>query len=229
MILELGSDNLSVEFHFELYRTFGKTTLVNNKIQPVKDIVVYMSGGLDSTALLCLVLTKYIGIKPIRAVTLEKNDFSIQVSSVVLKAVSKKFGVYIEHTNHIENDIKDRGLLSGKSIQKLTHDNYGSLFVMGNNNMPPETIKKFKNKIIYYGEEIYNPHYVSPFLHLHKPQILDIFYKLNCEDIIPYTYSCTVQPNIPCNNCYACEERRWGFEMLGKVDPLVTQNQLTAN
>lgn len=94
--------------------------------------------------------------------------------------------------------------------------------------MPENEIVKFKNTLkVDYGHRKDRFVYYSPFLFLHKPQILDIFYKLGHEDLLPYTYSCTMQPKIPCGNCYACEERAWGFKYLEKIDPLLTQNRLT--
>ena len=60
---------------------------------------------------------------------------------------------------------------------------------------------------------------VSPFANLHKPQILDLLYKLDCDDLIPYTHSCVMTPVGTCNNCFSCDERAWGFSALGKTDP----------
>jgi 7-cyano-7-deazaguanine synthase in queuosine biosynthesis len=69
-----------------------------------------------------------------------------------------------------------------------------------------------------HGKRINNTYYTSPFLFLHKPQMIDIFYKLAVEDIIPYCHSCVLQEIKKCGVCYSCEERAWGFEMLGKQD-----------
>ena len=62
----------------------------------------------------------------------------------------------------------------------------------------------------------------SPFLFMHKPQILDILYKLGCESVIPYTHSCTQLEVGQCGLCYSCEERAWGFKMLDKQDPAIS-------
>ena len=81
--------------------------------------------------------------------------------------------------------------------------------------MAPDDIRPFSQKLnVVYRDEPYI--YRSPFLSLHKPQILDIYYKLGCENIIQYTHSCTVQAVGSCNNCYSCKEREWGFTALGK-------------
>jgi 7-cyano-7-deazaguanine synthase in queuosine biosynthesis len=86
---------------------------------------------------------------------------------------------------------------------------------MGINKMAPDDIRPFKQTLkIEYGNSKYNSYYSSPFLFLHKPQIIDILYKLNCEDLIPYTQSCNTLQVGKCGECYACAERKWGFDYL---------------
>jgi hypothetical protein len=80
-----------------------------------------------------------------------------------------------------------------------------------------------------HGFKINGMYYTSPFLFLHKPQMLDIFYKLKCEEIIPYCHSCVIKEKEQCGTCYSCEERAWGFEMLGKVDPSALDGLATAD
>ena len=91
---------------------------------------------------------------------------------------------------------------------------------MGINRMAPDDIRPFEQRLkINYGNVTHGYMYIAPFLFLHKPQILDIYYKLECEDLIPYTHSCTTLKIGACGECYSCAERKWGFDALGKIDP----------
>lgn len=224
MRLSLGPENLLVDFSFVIEDA-------NRKIPRYYDkLGVYFSGGIDSTALLLLILselrdTEQLKTYPVTCLTISKKDFATEKSPIVLRAIEEKFNTSLGHINHLSNYRRDPGTVRLHTTFKYFHNHPNTLFFIGNNKMPPEHLVKFENNLeVNYGDEKDKILYYSPFLDLHKPQILDIFYKLGHEDILPYTYSCTVQPHIPCNNCYACEERAWGFEMLKKQDPLLAQN-----
>jgi hypothetical protein len=225
MNLLLGTGKLQIDFSFSIHDAIGKYKKTFERIG------VYFSGGIDSTALLILILTELqlsnkIKETPITCFTIKKNDFAVDISDQLIKLLSKKFNTTIEHQNYIFN--KSQENISISTFVELFRINRESIFFLGINRMPDDEIVQFKNKLkVDYGHRKDRFVYYSPFLFLHKPQIIDIFYKLGHEDILPYTYSCTMQPKIPCGNCYACEERAWGFKYLEKIDPLLTQNRLT--
>ena len=229
MILELGPSVLATRFEFNIDQA--------NKgyCRNYDSIGVYLSGGIDSVALLILILyelksTGRLNKLPVFCYTVDKNDFGVNVTPAIVELLEKKFDTTIIHVNNVKNLSGNSDNVSIKTIFDAFINNKNRLFFLGINRMPSKELVSFKHTLkVDYGHKQDRGIYYSPFLFLHKPQILDIFYKLDCQDIIPYTYSCTMQPNIPCNNCYACEERHWGFKMLDKIDPLFTQNQLTAN
>lgn len=221
MILQLGPENLRTDFHFNIEDA--------NQEKPrfYDSLGVYFSGGIDSTALLLLILheLKLSGVQySVHCFTVSKHDYATNTTGVVLDVISKKFNVRLHHHNNISNYTHLYNIQQ-KTFVDLYARYKNMLFFLGNNKMPPKDIKEFRNTLnVNYGDRKDRILYYSPFLLMHKPQILDIFYQLGCEDVLPFTYSCTVQPHIPCNNCYACEERAWGFEMLKKQDPLLAQN-----
>lgn len=210
MILTLGPSNLQKEFKF-LISEF------------VKDLGIFVSGGLDSAALLCLILTflknnERLNTTNVKCFTVQKNDGSMFYADKVVKSVSTFFNKNLIHNNYINND--ESSILEGRvglnTIIKIRKENPGWLY-MGVNNMAPSNIRPFSQTLnIVYR---LSPYYSSPFINLHKPQILDIFYKLNCVDIIKSTHSCTVDPDKHCGTCYSCAERKWAFDSLGKKDP----------
>jgi hypothetical protein len=56
-----------------------------------------------------------------------------------------------------------------------------------------------------------------PFKQLEKYHIIDAFYKLGIEDLLPYTHSCGLQLAVPCQyHCFNCKERVWAYTVLGK-------------
>ena len=85
--------------------------------------------------------------------------------------------------------------------------------------MAPDDIRPFSQRLTvdYVNTKTFNK-VTSPFLFLHKPHIVDLIYQLGCEDVISLTQSCSAQPIGNCGTCYACAERKWGFDALGKID-----------
>jgi hypothetical protein len=182
-----------------------------------------MSGGSDSGALLCLILAELQATNRLETIsvtvfTVIKNEGSTYYSQRMIDKISKHFGVPVTHINNIPNTepAYSQGRVGINPLittwSKYQHD---TIMYMGINRMAPDDIRPFKQSLnIFYKDK--QLLYKAPFLLLHKPQILDIYYKLGCEDIIQYTHSCTTQAEGICNNCYSCNEREWGFAALGK-------------
>jgi hypothetical protein len=212
MKLKLGPAQLETDFEFMIPSS-------------ISEVAVYLSGGLDSAALLCLILTELkntqrLELTSIKCFTVIKNDGSMDYADTVVKAISKLFEKEIHHLNYIDNDedsiLKGRvGISTSQTLWKSKGPN--TKIFMAINKMAPDDIRPFKQtlKVAY----IENPFYDAPFINLHKPQILDIFYKLGCEEIIPITHSCTSIVVGSCKTCYSCQERIWGFSSLGRDDP----------
>jgi len=219
MDLVLGPDELSVPFNFTI-----PTHLKNGN--EVKRVGLYSSGGMDSSALMCLIMSELkatgrLETVPVTAFTIVKNEGSTYYSHRIVDKVSEHFGVRITHVNNLENDeeANAQGRIGRTPlVNTYLQNRQDMMFYIGINRMAPDDIRPFEHtlKLFYKDEQVL---YKAPFLLLHKPQITDIYYKLGCEDIIQYTHSCTTQAIGPCNNCYSCSERKWGLSALGKADP----------
>jgi 7-cyano-7-deazaguanine synthase in queuosine biosynthesis len=224
----LGPSNLQTEFEFEIFKKIGKLTIVDNKIFRKIDMVgLFLSGGLDSAALLCLILTELKNINmlneiPVVCFTVSKENIPTHYATDVLNYAQNKFNVSIKHINDIPNTTKaDKlGVLAGSSMKFASEYSTNILVYLGQNKMAPDDIRPFSQKLnVDYGNTKTTNNITSPFLFLHKPQIVDLIYQLGCEDVISLTQSCSALPTGSCGICYACAERKWGFSALGKTDP----------
>lgn len=209
MNITIGPDHLKKEFTFT--------------IPEVDKIGIFMSGGLDSSAMLSLILkelndTNRLGTVPVTAFTLKKPTGETIYATRILDMFKKYFQVDITHINNIPNS--KEAIQQGRMDFNVIVDTckkFNGLVYLSGNNMPPTEIKSFKGKLGFTYIE--TPLYQLPFLNVLKPQMIDILYKLGTDFVIPYTHSCSRQLEGKCNRCYSCEERSWGFEELSFADP----------
>ena len=102
MHLILGPDGLTTELNFKI----PIVTLKNNKVNRVG---VFVSGGLDAAALLCLIIselkaTNRLDSTGITAFTIIKDDGSTYYAQRVIDKISNHFGISITHVNNLLND-----------------------------------------------------------------------------------------------------------------------------
>lgn len=67
-----------------------------------------------------------------------------------------------------------------------------------------------------------------PFLTFDKHHIIDLYYKVGAEDLLPFTQTCVTSiekklQKTHCGACDACYERIEAFDRLGKKDPAIYQ------
>ena len=54
-----------------------------------------------------------------------------------------------------------------------------------------------------------------------KHNTTDLYYKLGVGNLLRFTQSCQRFGDHHCGECYACWERIYAFELLGKKDPAI--------
>jgi 7-cyano-7-deazaguanine synthase in queuosine biosynthesis len=209
MKITIGPKHLEREFAFT--------------IPEVDNIGIFMSGGLDSSAMLSLILkeldqTDRLKTVSLTAFTVEKPTGETMYATRILKQFEDHFQVSILHVNNIPNteEAIRQGRMDSNVVAETCKQFNGQIYLSGNN-MPSPDIKTFKGGLGFTYKQ--NPLYEQPFLNLLKPHMTDILYKLGTDFIIPYTHSCSRQLRGKCNLCYSCEERSWGFEELELEDP----------
>lgn len=220
--LKLGPQDLSCDFTFDVmnHRGFLKT--------PGDKIGLFFSGGLDSTALLYLILSDLkqqdlLGKIPVYCFNVVKRISTKKYCIDLVDKLERHFGCKIKHVLDIPNDCDQYMMnnLGPTAAREVKFYDKNMIIYAAINRAPDNEINPYFGKNlpkIDYGKLEVTPAYIAPFLYLHKPQIADIFYKMNCEWLIPYTHSCWNLEEGRCGECFACRERAWGFKMLGK-DP----------
>ena len=225
---------LEKEINFETCKKQKNTikNFLNKTTQNFKNIGVFLSGGLDSAALLCLIIselqkTHEIDNFKIYCFTVDKGEGQVEYAVNVISEVKRIFSVELEHVIVPNEGYTNRpGRIGSDTYKKISEYTEQIVFYQGINNVPPKDLVTFNSSFEGYNvkevSSLQNKALFFPFLNLHKPQIVDILYQLGCESVIQYTQTCTERSAGRCGTCYWCEERAWGFKMLGKQDPAIS-------
>lgn len=212
MLIELGTS----PFDYELDFTIPK----------VDNVGIFVAGGLDSAILLCLIIEELNRTNrntPIHIWTCDKPPDPKNAARIV-KIIGEEYNrELIYHDNFsVSDEAKANGVFDFQS----TRDAYSQfdsieLYMAANNSWEKtqwaDLITHNNPTLSWsYPEE---PHVTYPFLNMLKAQMIDIFYKLNKEHLMQYTYSCSKKEHPRCNRCYSCIEAATGFSELGKIRP----------
>ena len=213
MHLSLGHAPFNYEFNFT--------------IPDVENVGLFLSGGLDSSALLCLIIVELhqTGRKdlPIHVWTCNKPPDPINGARMV-KVISEEYNKkIIYHENYdVPEEYKAMGIIDVRAV-KDAYDKFDSIqmYMAGNNSWEKtqwaEYIDLDDQKLPWNYPE--HPHITYPFLNLLKMHTIEIYYKLGKEHLMAYTHSCSRQEAPACGECYSCKEAATGFRMLGKTRP----------
>lgn len=210
---------------------------------------VQISGGMDSALLLYLTAKTVkdnnynVSIRPIHFDIPSK--LPVQPFAIIDKIeelLDFKFGDVLKYDIPLEQCTKE-AVLAGrgkkefiiKTIREILMDNTIDFEFNGNTKNPPhEFRKKFKNNdyreknrdrtdTIYKG-----PKNASPHSFLDKADIVNLYMKYDLVDtLLPLTCSCdnwaeTIKEkklDVPCGQCWWCDERAYGFRQNNIIDP----------
>lgn len=221
MLIELGIEPFNYELDFT--------------IPEVENVGLFLSGGLDSSALLCLIIEELNQTGrhtlPIHIWTCNKPP-DPQNGARMVDTISKEYNRELIYHNNF--DVSDEAKANGVFDFQSTRDAYNQfnsieLYMAGNNSYEKTQYSSFVSSAYdvdstdtgitlpwAYPEE---PHVTYPFLNLIKPQMIDVYYKLGKQHLIQYTYSCSRQDPPACHRCYSCEEAAMGFALLNRTRP----------
>jgi len=220
ILMELGSVPLNYKLDFT--------------IPEADNIGLFLSGGLDSCILLCLIIEELKRTNrqtPIHIFTCNKPPdppHAKRMFDIISKEYNRKL---IYHNNYdVSDEAKKNGVFDFKITRQAFKKFENIVMYIGGNNSWDKTQWVDKIPLLYdlkstntgvklpwnYPEE---PHITYPFLRMLKSQIIDIFYKLDKEHLMPYAYSCSKKDPPACNVCYSCEEAAMSFKLLDKIRP----------
>jgi len=191
---------------------------------PFSRIGVFMTGGIDSTLLMCMVIEELQRLNrndiELHAFTVYKPDGPTEYAPRIIKMIEEHYNVKIHHTNNMPNSEKHihERCMDPTNIQRALDTYDGDLRVyLGANNVPPIAQQSIRHKRTWTYKE--RSHYHMPLLTWGKDEIIEKMYDMEIEHLIPYTHSCSRQLEGACGICFSCEEREWGFKRLGRIDP----------
>jgi len=178
-------------------------------------IGVFVSGGLDSALLYYLL--KQVNHEAgnhhqVIPFSVLRKEGSEHYANPVINYVNSCFGESPQELNVVgDNTLPEDKQVESGVVEVLTHDMCDIAYVGVIETLPIHAIGW--SPII----TIETHNFKTPFAKLNKSHITDIVFQLNLHKLFELTHSC-ITPITRCGNCNGCNERRWGFEQLGRVD-----------
>ncbi len=180
-------------------------------------IGVLVSGGIDSALLYYLLLH-------VKNLTNSKTDIiplimlrkegSKYFASPIVEKINSLFNIQRKPYRIGDNTLPETEQIKSAVVQAFNIFKIEYIFIGAIHNRPEHMIGFDTIEI----PEL--PHVVIPFRKLEKSHVIDIFYQLQIEHLLSFTHSCDQQELTACGECNGCRERSWGFEQIGKSDPI---------
>jgi len=170
-------------------------------------IALTFSGGMDSTLILYMLLKD----KELRKLDTEIHCFTAtqcgtKIHAQNLMKLPEFIGKVIHHVD-VHNPISE----SVKPVIRRLLDEGWYVFG-GSNQVPLESIGgRYPPRP---EQNFQNTNLNLPWLFLFKYHILDAYYKLGIQHILPTTHTCTEREYGECGECFACREKDWAFNKL---------------
>jgi len=202
--------------------------LIDLKIpKDIDEVAIMVSGGMDS-AILYYALKVLNPTKFIRTFCVpRKVDDSFNNSWNVHKKVAELLDVtmtppeLIGKEDSVDSVLPTSDLIKSKRF-KFVYDGVNHQVPLGYPFEIPEEFNTPQARGMAFGQRPWRldvPGLKTPFLHLYKYHIIDLYYRLGVESLIDVTHSCTAIPEGHCRDCMWCYERIWAFAQLDKTDP----------
>lgn len=167
------------------------------------------SGGVEST-LLYYLMSKCSTINAIDLFIIDRHN----------RPKQKALSLYnlLGNTTHAIKVLELGMIPNSNQIKKAIEillPNYDTI-VCGANKLPPVKEIRPANQF-----ELQDTDKVKfPLKDYTKDIIIQAFYDLGIESILPYTHSCGSDLDQPCGQCFNCKERIWAYDRLGITQDL---------
>ena len=172
-----------------------------------------MSGGVESAALLLLLIERYgkENVHVFSGIIRGRRSWEAQNAEALCKYIGvENFHAVDEEFQFMGNQdnykLRLAGLRLVPSIDGWFNGANKLLFAPTNINTQ-EQLDAINRRNVFL-----------PFIQLLKHHTIDILYQLGREDVLYQTFSCTAQSGQHCGKCYCCHERVRGFATLDEID-----------
>jgi hypothetical protein len=179
-----------------------------------KKISVLFSGGMDSTALLYLLVTQH------RDIPIKCYSMKVGVEEKVCPRILSWF------SDHLQVDIPLQFLSRHPMLIRPTVETIQlidpSYVYSGCNKVVTDQFtptKYIKNDTPPVRGPALNSHHIRPFINIDKRDIVKIYYEYGILDLMELTFSCGSLEKqgkdfFPCGQCYFCMERAWALQSI---------------
>jgi 7-cyano-7-deazaguanine synthase in queuosine biosynthesis len=181
-------------------------------------INVLVSGGVDSTILLFLLLQENAGRVPVKTFTFAPRnnllgDVSLNTVAKILPWLEARFQTNIPHmiikrTSYIRRAVEDISLIEDGYVytgcNKVMYDEFTPTIYIPNDTPPVRG-------------DAFGVVHLRPFINRDKIEIMHEFVMHDIIELLHLTKSCGIS-EVPCRGCYFCMERQWAAAYLGITD-----------
>jgi hypothetical protein len=197
-------------------RIDGKQIVVN--LQQNTSYGLMMSGGLDSTVLLYLML-KDCPTANIQPFYIAKHDGSYTYIDGIIEYLNLLFSIRIPEPIKVGSPDTHHTQINQEGAKEIffKYPEIEKLFV-GFNQNPPQPWGNSNWVFPVRPTSNRSPRVEVPFMMLYKTHIVDLVDQFEIQALANLTHTCTEQVTGRCLKCFQCNERMWAYETLGLKD-----------
>jgi 7-cyano-7-deazaguanine synthase in queuosine biosynthesis len=183
-------------------------------------IGVMLSGGMDSSLMLFLILKEMLNLEKTITLTVfnvPKGDSKTQ-SRKIVNFLEKEFNTSINLV-HLGDITLPHNKIINVPVGYILDNKLVDRLYSGVNQNPPFEFPNVMSPKRKPPDSVIPDNLCFPFIRLYKTHILEIYKKFNVLELADLTQSCETQANnIRCNTCFHCHERAWAYTELNLID-----------
>jgi hypothetical protein len=188
---------------------------------PREPFGVLMSGGLDSSVMMCLILQTYLlegSTVPFCAINVRRGFGTEVFFARMIDRISSLFQRQIDTISlPLPPGTADKDCLTVPAIPFLDNSPYKSVFSADTSN--PEGVRVDQAPERTPVEKQFSfKRWHLPFLHCDKSHVVQLMYNLGLTFIETESHTCFASQDLRCGNCFQCQERAWAYKTLDLTD-----------
>ena len=179
-----------------------------------KQVGVFISGGIDSALLYYLLLKEnQHNSHTIHPLIITRKEGSRYFARPIIEKINQLLGISVPIKRVGNTSLPEPQQVTSAVEQAFRLLKLEEIFVGLIYNRPEHTVGFDPIPV----PEM--PYLHTPFRHLEKSHIIDIYYQLGIQHLLEYTHSCDQSETTQCGICNGCREQAWGFLEVSQTDP----------